>query len=63
MQCVRFVAWLLLCVSVVPLSAQDGARGGECYAHCDDTGSTKYSPLNQIAADNFGGLVAFAAPE
>jgi quinoprotein glucose dehydrogenase len=38
------------------VSAQQGATGGEWRSHSGDNGATKYSPLDQIAADNFADL-------
>ena len=37
-------------------SAQQGATGGEWRSHSGDLGATKYSPLDQITADNFADL-------
>ena len=39
-----------------PVAAQQGATGGEWRSYGGDVGSTKYSPLDQITADNFGSL-------
>ena len=39
-----------------PVGAQQGATGGEWRSYGGDVGSTKYSPLDQITADNFGSL-------
>jgi hypothetical protein len=36
--------------------AQYGATDGEWRSYAGDTGSTKYSPLDQITASNFGDL-------
>ena len=36
-----------------PAAAQYGATNGEWRSHGGDVGSTKYSPLDQITADNF----------
>ena len=38
------------------LAAQQGAQDGEWPTYGGDLGSSRYSPLNQIAADNFGEL-------
>ena len=46
------VIWLL----AGPVGAQQGATGGEWRSYGGDVGSTKYSPLDQITADNFGSL-------
>ncbi len=37
-------------------AAQQGARDGEWPTYGGDLGSTRYSPLDHIAADNFGEL-------
>jgi len=42
----------LLAVLAVPLSGQNGGRGGEWRAYAADPGSSKYSPLDQINKDN-----------
>ena len=57
----RVGRWALTLVVVswaVPGSAhaQEGATGGEWRSYGGDTGSTKYSPLDQITADNFSDL-------
>ena len=57
----RVGRWALTLVVVswaVPGSAhaQGGATGGEWRSYGGDTGSTKYSPLDQITADNFSDL-------
>ncbi|MCY4029106.1 MAG: hypothetical protein OXH75_22660, partial [Acidobacteria bacterium] len=45
------------CLSTAPAEAQYGApAGGEWRSYAGDSGSTKYSPLDQITADNFGDL-------
>ena len=36
-----------------PAAAQHGAANGEWRSYGGDTGSTKYSPLDQVTADNF----------
>ncbi|MSO55325.1 MAG: pyrroloquinoline quinone-dependent dehydrogenase [Acidobacteria bacterium] len=41
----------LLCAAL-PLAAQTGTRNGEWRAYAGDPGSTKYSPLDQIARNN-----------
>lgn len=46
------VAWLV----VNPVSAQHGATGGEWRSYAGDFGSTKYSPLDQITAENVDDL-------
>jgi len=45
------VAWLSASVD-----AQQGATDGEWRSYAADTFSTKYAPLDQITADNFGDL-------
>ena len=56
----RTAAGILLCVAAVcldaTLRAQTGAAGGEWPAYGGDLGGTKYSPLDQIDATNFGSL-------
>jgi quinoprotein glucose dehydrogenase len=55
---------LLLTVPIVclvtaepaPLFAQAGAKNGEWRSYGGDTGSTRYSPLDQINASNFNTL-------
>ena len=42
--------------SVVPAAAQHGATDGEWRSYGGDKGGTKYSPLDQIDADNFSDL-------
>ena len=39
-----------------PAWAQHGATDGEWRSHAGDLGATKYSPLDQITAENFGDL-------
>jgi len=46
---------LLLCLSP-SLNAQSGAKNGEWRTYAGDTGSTRYSPLDQINATNFNKL-------
>src|SRR5438046_542434 len=38
------------------LIGQSGAKNGEWRSYAGDTGSTRYSPLDQITAANFGQL-------
>ena len=45
----------LLCVTL-PASAQSGAKNGEWRTYGGDLASTRYSPLDQINADNFNKL-------
>ena len=45
------------CLAASPAEAQYGATAdGEWRSYAGDSGSTKYSPLDQITADNFGDL-------
>ena len=46
------LAWL----SAAPVDAQQGATDGEWRTYAADVYSSKYSPLDQIRADNFGDL-------
>ena len=46
--------WVALCPE--PAQAQRGAANGEWRSYGGDLGSTKYSPLDQIDATNFGDL-------
>jgi len=41
---------------VIPASAQTGAKNGEWRTYGGDLGNTRYSPLDQINASNFGKL-------
>ena len=53
------VSWILVTTVLVmsPAAAQQGApANGEWPTYGGDLGSTKYSPLNQINATNFGDL-------
>ena len=45
----------LLCVAL-PAHAQSGAKNGEWQTYGGDLASTRYSPLDQINADNFNKL-------
>src|ERR1700730_2153268 len=49
------LALCLLCVAI-PASAQSGAKNGEWQTYGGDLASTRYSPLDQIKADNFNKL-------
>ena len=49
------LALSLLCVAI-PASAQSGAKNGEWQTYGGDLASTRYSPLDQIKADNFSKL-------
>jgi quinoprotein glucose dehydrogenase len=49
--------YLLLAVaSLLPVSAQTGAKNGEWRTYGGDLGNTRYSPLDQINASNFDKL-------
>ncbi len=50
------VAAILLTLSAAPAFAQKGAPDGDWPHFAGDHGSTKYSPLDQIDASNFGKL-------
>ena len=47
---------MIVCVGSAPAGAQEGARNGEWRTFGGDTGSTKYSPLDQIDKDNVADL-------
>ena len=47
---------LLAVLSVLPVSAQTGAKNGEWRTYGGDLGNTRYSPLDQINASNFDKL-------
>ena len=54
----RLIA-LIVCLLIVgptSLNAQSGAKNGEWRSYGGDTGSTRYSPLDQINASNFNKL-------
>src|ERR1700752_165749 len=42
--------------AVMPAGAQTGAKNGEWRTYGGDLGNTRYSPLDQINASNFGKL-------
>src|SRR5262252_5813689 len=50
-----FLVIALLSLSPV-LNAQSGAKNGEWRSYAGDTGSTRYSPLDQVNAANFNKL-------
>src|SRR5580765_117371 len=55
---VPLVALVVVCVwTAAGLHGQSGARKGEWSSYGGDTGNTRYSPLDQINADNFSKLV------
>ncbi len=43
-------------LTATPARGQHGATRGEWRSHSGDLGATKYSPLDQITADNFADL-------
>src|ERR1700740_290086 len=49
-------AFLGLTVAISLANAQTGAKNGEWRSYGADTGNTRYSPLDQINADNFSKL-------
>ena len=61
LELVRFGTRVLLVIALVlattlPALAQRGAEGGEWRRYGGDSGSTKYSPLDQINGDNVADL-------
>src|SRR5579863_9632442 len=46
----------ILVWTMAPLSGQSGAKNGEWTTYGGDLGNTRYSPLDQITADNFNKL-------
>ena len=46
----------LLVVATLPTAGQSGAKTGEWTTYGADLGNTRYSPLDQINADNFSKL-------
>src|ERR1051325_9807135 len=46
----------LLVVAALPIAGQSGAKKGEWTTYGGDLGNTRYSPLDQINADNFSKL-------
>src|SRR6266545_6928206 len=55
----RHVLFAIACVvlaSTAPVHGQSGAKNGEWPTYAGDTGSTRYAPLDQINAANFGKL-------
>jgi quinoprotein glucose dehydrogenase len=51
----KILALVFVC-AVAGVGAQSGAKNGEWRAYGGDTGHTRYSPLDQINADNFSKL-------
>src|SRR5579863_9028028 len=49
-------ALILFAFGAAPLDAQSGAKNGEWPTYGGDLGNTRYSPLDQINADNFNKL-------
>src|SRR5271169_6482848 len=52
----RILLSLCLLISAVLAPAQTGAKNGEWRSYGGDAGNTRYSPLDQINADNFSRL-------
>jgi quinoprotein glucose dehydrogenase len=52
----KWIVSFLLVAAIVPLAAQSGAKNGEWTTYGADIGNTRYSPLDQITADNFSKL-------
>jgi quinoprotein glucose dehydrogenase len=52
----RKILFLVFVCAVAGASAQSGAKNGEWRWYGGDTGNTRYSPLDQINADNFSKL-------
>ncbi|MBO0798775.1 MAG: PQQ-binding-like beta-propeller repeat protein, partial [Blastocatellia bacterium] len=52
----RITSLLVLLLLAIPVSAQQGAKKGEWRFYGGDSGSTKYSPLDQINRENAGQL-------
>src|SRR5215475_2575603 len=50
------LAACLLAPAVAPVNAQQGAKNGEWPTYGGDLGNTRYSPLDQINANNFNRL-------
>ena len=46
----------LLTLAALTAAAQTGAKNGEWTSYGADLGNTRYSPLDQISADNFSKL-------
>jgi len=47
---------LIVMTSVIGVAAQHGAAKGEWRTYGGDTGNTRYSPLDQVTAENFNNL-------
>ncbi len=52
----RWMIAALLIVSSATIAGQSGAKNGEWTTYGADIGNTRYSPLDQINADNFSKL-------
>ena len=52
----KWIVPFLLVIAIVPLAGQSGAKNGEWTTYGADLGNTRYSPLDQINADNFSKL-------
>jgi quinoprotein glucose dehydrogenase len=52
----KWIVSFLLVIALAPLAAQSGAKNGEWTTYGADIGNTRYSPLDQITAENFGKL-------
>jgi glucose dehydrogenase len=50
------ISAIVVVLSIASVAAQTGARNGEWRTYGGDLGSTRYSPLDQINAANFGKL-------
>ena len=60
---VLILAIVVLAIAALSAAAQTGATDGEWRAHGADNGATKYSPLDQIDADNVDQLrIAWSRP-
>src|SRR5216684_3637298 len=52
----RAVSVAVMLLAGLPLLAQEGVKNGEWPNYSGDKGSTRYSPLDQINANNFNKL-------
>ena len=52
----KWIVPFLLVIAIVPIAGQSGAKNGEWTTYGADLGNTRYSPLDQINADNFSKL-------
>lgn len=53
---IGFTLTAMLAIAILPAAAQTGAKNGEWSTYGGDLGNTRYAPLNQINASNFGKL-------